>query len=127
MVGHAIRVQQRLGSTDVRHALETGQVVLVPYSPIQREGGLKKGRKPRCTRQRMSCRRTRGLKAYPLTLAEERAHVEALSSALAAYGTSVRQGIEQADTLGDTDTADMFTEISRGVDKYLWFVEAHLG
>ena len=31
-----------------------------------------------------------GLKAYPLTLAEERAHVEALSSALAAYGTSVR-------------------------------------
>ena len=68
-----------------------------------------------------------GLKAYPLTLAEERAHVEALSSALAAYGTSVRQGIEQADTLGDTDTADMFTEISRGVDTYLWFVEAHLG
>jgi starvation-inducible DNA-binding protein len=49
------------------------------------------------------------------------------ASALAAYGTSVRQGIEQADTLGDTDTADIFTEISRGVDKYLWFVEAHLG
>ena len=68
-----------------------------------------------------------GLKEYPLTLAEERALVEALSSALAAYGTSVRQGIEQADTLGDTDTADIFTEISRGVDTYLWFVEAHLG
>ena len=68
-----------------------------------------------------------GLKAYPLTLAEERAHVEALSSALAAYGTSVRQGIEQADALGDRDTADIFTEISRGVDTYLWFVEAHLG
>src|SRR5713101_394966 len=68
-----------------------------------------------------------GLKAYPLTLAEERAHVEALSSALAAYSTSVRQGIEQADALGDRDTADIFTEISRGVDKYLWFVEAHLG
>jgi starvation-inducible DNA-binding protein len=68
-----------------------------------------------------------GLKAYPLTLAEERAHVEALSSALAAYGTSVRQGIEQADARGDKDTADIFTEISRGVDKYLWFVEAHLG
>jgi starvation-inducible DNA-binding protein len=67
------------------------------------------------------------LKAYPLTLAEERDHVEALSSALAAYGTSVRQAIEQADALGDRDTADIFTEISRGVDKYLWFVEAHLG
>ena len=68
-----------------------------------------------------------GLKAYPLTLVEERDHVEALSSALAAYSTSVRQGIEQADTRGDRDTADIFTEISRGVDTSLWFVEAHLG
>ena len=68
-----------------------------------------------------------GLKAYPLTLVEERDHVEALSSALAAYGASVRQAIEQTDTRGDRDTADICTEISRGVDKYLWFVEAHLG
>ena len=68
-----------------------------------------------------------GLKAYPLTLAEGQEHVEALSSALAAYGTSVCRGIAQADALGDTDTADIFTEIARGVDKYLWFVEAHLG
>src|SRR5712691_5944582 len=68
-----------------------------------------------------------GLKEYPLTLAEERDHVEALASALAAYGTSVRRAIEQTDARGDRDTADIFTEISRGVDKYLWFVEAHLG
>ena len=54
------------------------------------------------------------LKAYPLTLAEERDHVEALSSALAAYGRSVRRAIEQTDALGDRDTADIFTEISRG-------------
>jgi starvation-inducible DNA-binding protein len=68
-----------------------------------------------------------GLKAYPLTLVEEREHVEALSSALAAYGTSVRLAIEQTDALGDKDTADICTEISRGIDRYLWFVEAHLG
>jgi starvation-inducible DNA-binding protein len=68
-----------------------------------------------------------GLKEYPLTLAEERGHVEAFSSALAAYGKSVRRAIEQADELGDTDTADICTEISRGIDKYLWLVEAHLG
>jgi starvation-inducible DNA-binding protein len=68
-----------------------------------------------------------GLKAYPLMLTEERDHVEALSSALAAYGKGVRHAIEQSDELGDRDTADIFTEISRGVDKYLWFVEAHLG
>ena len=68
-----------------------------------------------------------GLKAYPLTLTKERDHVEALSSALATYGTSIRRAIDQTDGLGDMDTADIFTEISRGVDKYLWFVEAHLG
>src|SRR5882724_12561781 len=68
-----------------------------------------------------------GLKEYPLTLTEERDHVEALSSALAAYGEGVRRAIDQTDELGDRDTADTFTEISQGVDKYLWFVEAHLG
>jgi hypothetical protein len=68
-----------------------------------------------------------GLKEYPLAHTDERDHVEALSSALAAYGKGVRRAIEQTDALGDQDTADIFTEISRGVDKYLWFVEAHLG
>jgi len=68
-----------------------------------------------------------GLKAYSLTLVEERDHIEALSSALATYGTSVRRAIDQSDALDDKDTADICTEISRGVDKYLWFVEAHLG
>jgi starvation-inducible DNA-binding protein len=67
------------------------------------------------------------LKAYPLALTEEQDHVEALSSALAAYGKGVRRAIDQTDELGDRDTADIFTEISRGVDKYLWFVEAYLG
>jgi starvation-inducible DNA-binding protein len=37
----------------------------------------------------------------------------------------VRSAIDKADKLGDKDTADLFTEISRDVDKYLWFVEAH--
>jgi starvation-inducible DNA-binding protein len=67
------------------------------------------------------------LKEYSLLIAAEREHVEALSSALATYGKSVRQAINQTDECGDQDTADIFTEISRGVDKYLWFVEAHLG
>lgn len=67
------------------------------------------------------------LKEYPLTLPNERDHVEALSSALAAYGKNVRRAIDQSDELSDKGTADIFTEISRGADKYLWFVEAHLG
>jgi starvation-inducible DNA-binding protein len=53
-------------------------------------------------------------------------HVDALSTALAAFGKSVRQDIDRADELKDADTADLFTGLSREIDKYLWFVEAHL-
>lgn len=67
------------------------------------------------------------LAEYPLGISAERDHVQALSSALAAYGKSVRRAIDDTDQLGDKDSADIFTEISRGADKYLWFVEAHLG
>ena len=31
-----------------------------------------------------------------------------------------------ANGLDDLDTADLFTEVSRAVDKSLWFLEAHL-
>ena len=66
------------------------------------------------------------LPEYPLHAADGHSHVEALSTALAAFGKSARQAIDQANELGDLDTADLFTEVSRGVDKWLWFVEAHL-
>jgi len=65
------------------------------------------------------------LEEYPLTIAEGSAHVRAVSQALAAFGRGARHAIDQAAKLGDADTADIFTEISRGVDKWLWFVEAH--
>jgi starvation-inducible DNA-binding protein len=45
---------------------------------------------------------------------------------LAAFGKSARKAINDANNLGDLDTADLFTEISRGIDKWLWFGEAHL-
>ena len=66
------------------------------------------------------------LPEYPSQAADGRSHVEALSSALAAFGKSARQAIEAANELGDLDTADLFTEVSRGIDKWLCFVEAHL-
>jgi len=66
------------------------------------------------------------LSEYPATAVDGRSHVEALSSALAAFGKSARKAIVQANELNDLDTADLFTEISRGTDKWLWFVEAHL-
>lgn len=66
------------------------------------------------------------LAEYPAKVVDGRGHVEALSSALAAFGAAARQAIDQANQLGDLDTADLFTEVSRGIDKWLWFVEAHL-
>ena len=45
--------------------------------------------------------------------------------ALSTFGNEARNTINEADELDDADTADLFTEISRGIDKWLWFVEAH--
>jgi starvation-inducible DNA-binding protein len=63
---------------------------------------------------------------YPAGLVDGRSHVDALSSSLAAFGKSARKAIDDSAGFGDADTADIFTEVSRGVDKWLWFVEAHL-
>ena len=65
------------------------------------------------------------LAEYPASAVEGASHVDALSSALAAFGKASRKGINEANEIGDLDTADLFTEVSRGVDKWLWFVEAH--
>jgi len=74
---------------------------------------------------RMVAKRT-SLTEYPANAADGRSHVEALSSVLAAFGKAARKAIGEANELGDLDTADLFTEVSRGIDKWLWFVEAHL-
>ena len=66
------------------------------------------------------------LSEYPLKSGTGRQHVDALSSALAAFGKLIRSAIEESDRADDKDTNDIFIEISRGVDKWLWMVEAHL-
>ena len=48
------------------------------------------------------------------------------SRSLCVFGGTTREAIEMAERPGDADTADLFTEISRGLDKSLWFLEAHL-
>lgn len=52
--------------------------------------------------------------------------VAALADRYAAVGSSTRAAIDTASGAGDADTADLFTGISRGLDKALWFLEAHL-
>lgn len=66
------------------------------------------------------------LPEYVLGATNGTEHVEALSNAVAAFGTQVRGAITLADELGDAGTADLFTRLSQEADKQLWFVEAHL-
>jgi starvation-inducible DNA-binding protein len=73
---------------------------------------------------RVAAARSR-LAEYPLTIADGMAHVEAVARALSTFGHEARTTIDEADALDDADTADLFTEVSRGIDKWLWFVEAH--
>jgi starvation-inducible DNA-binding protein len=66
------------------------------------------------------------LPEYPPLITTGAEHVHALAGALALFGGHIRRAIDSADDLGDAGTADIYTEISRGVDKWLWFVEAHV-
>jgi starvation-inducible DNA-binding protein len=63
------------------------------------------------------------LDGYWLPTVDGKGHLEALATTLAAFGRHVRYASEQALELKDADTADLFTEIARGIDKWLWFVE----
>lgn len=73
---------------------------------------------------RIAASRSR-LSEYPDSISDGPSHVDAVSTALSDFGREVRASIEEADDMGDKDAADIFTEVSRGIDKWLWFVEAH--
>ena len=66
------------------------------------------------------------LPEYPFDILEGKDHVAALADRFAAYGKHIRDAIAKTDSLGDADTADLYTEISRTIDKRLWFLDAHL-
>jgi starvation-inducible DNA-binding protein len=66
------------------------------------------------------------LNEYPQEITDGADHVDALSTAMSDFGKNIRRNIDDSTELGDADTADLFTEISREIDKLLWFVEAHI-
>jgi len=65
------------------------------------------------------------LPELPDDIDEGMAYVQALVERYGLYAATTRAAIDQADDAGDQDTADLFTEVSRAVDKDLWFLEAH--
>jgi starvation-inducible DNA-binding protein len=97
---------------------ETEEYVDLIAERIVQLGGIAEG-----TIQSVSERST--LPEYPLQISDGSEHVARFSHALAYFGELARKAIDQSNELNDADTADIFTEISRGLDKWLWMVEAH--
>jgi starvation-inducible DNA-binding protein len=67
-----------------------------------------------------------GLNEYPLAAAGGEAHLRALAASVAQFAKLVRADIDLATEAGDADSADIFTQVSREIDKQLWLLEAHL-
>lgn len=66
------------------------------------------------------------LPEYPFDILDGKDHVTALADRFAPYAKHLREAIDKTGSLGDADTADLYTEVSRVIDKRLWFLEAHL-
>jgi starvation-inducible DNA-binding protein len=66
------------------------------------------------------------LAPYPTDIHSIEDHLRALAQRVAAVTNAVRDNIDDADEAGDANTADVFTEVSRGLDKWLWMIESHL-
>lgn len=63
---------------------------------------------------------------YPLDITGSLPTVRTLVDRYATLAANTRKAVQVADDAGDESTADLFTEVSRGLDKSLWFLEAHL-
>ena len=66
------------------------------------------------------------LAPYPTDIYKVADHLAALIDRYSVFGNSVRENIDDTDEAGDPDTADLLTEVSRAIDKQLWFLEAHV-
>lgn len=74
---------------------------------------------------RMSSAASR-LPEFPIETVDSLPTVEALATRYANLAATTRTAIDTSAQQGDVDTSDLFTEVSRGLDKALWFLEAHL-
>lgn len=66
------------------------------------------------------------LPEFPTHPHDGSAYLQALLERFASCAASIRRDIEETSKLGDADTADLLTGLSREIDKGLWFLEAHL-
>jgi starvation-inducible DNA-binding protein len=103
---------------DEVHEIATEAVDLIAERTVQL-GGEAKGRV-------QDVNQKTNLPAYPVDIVDGLDHVNALANSLAAFGKFCLDATDKATEAGDPATADLFTEVLRDGDKYLWFLESHL-
>ena len=96
----------------------TGEYIDLIAERVVQLGGIAEG-----TIRVASARST--LNEYPLVISSGEDHVAAMTNVLAQFGTKARAAIDELEEIEDPDSMDILTEVSRGVDQWLWFVEAH--
>lgn len=69
---------------------------------------------------------TSRLPEYPLDISDDIGHVKALVERHGQLANDTRVAIDKSAEWGDETTADLLTELSRTLDKNLWFLEAHI-
>ena len=67
-----------------------------------------------------------GLKEADLTASDGASQLKWLVHNVAHHVNALRTAVQESDDLGDAITADLFTQVTRELDKDLWFLEAHL-
>jgi len=67
-----------------------------------------------------------GLKEADLSASDGASMLRFLVHNVAHHANALRQAVQESDDLGDPITSDLFTQLTRELDKDLWFLEAHL-
>jgi starvation-inducible DNA-binding protein len=67
-----------------------------------------------------------GLKEADLTASDGPSMLKFLVHNVAHHANALREAVQESDDLGDPITSDLFTQLTRELDKDLWFLEAHL-
>jgi starvation-inducible DNA-binding protein len=67
-----------------------------------------------------------GLKEADLEASDAESMLKFLVHNVAHHANALRTAVQESDDLGDAITADVFTQLTRDLDKDLWFLEAHL-
>lgn len=111
------------GYIGVHELLDEVSARLGEYTDLMAERVAMMGGFARGTTQVVAKKTT--LEAYPVEMTEIQDHIAALVERFKALGKSLREAIDAAGDAGDEDSADLFTEVSRGVEKDTWFIGAN--